>query len=279
MTITTSRPARPIALVATGIALAGLLIGCGDDDTTDPAAAEPSTGQSGPAGAFGAGAGPGMPGTSGQIAAVSGDVLQVRSQMSGQVAVTVSDTTTITDQAAAKLADVGNGVCVVVRSADQGSGDEGSDAQPTRPSEVTAASVSISAPGAEGCAGGFGGGPGGGGRGGVGGERPSGMPTARPTDLPSDLPTTRPGGGRPGGLGVVGEVTSVTDNGFVVTGTDGDVTVAVGDDTTYTQQVEATASALEVGRCVRVDGDADDAGAVSATSIQVSDAVDDQCGR
>lgn len=122
----------------------------------------------------------------------------------------------------------------------------------------------------------FGGGPG-------GGERQSGMPTDVPSDLPTDLPTDRPsgmpGGGRMGGFGTNGEVTAVTATGFVVKGNDGDVTVTVGGETTYTKQVASDATALTVGRCVRVDGDADDAGAVTAETIQVSDAVNDQCGR
>lgn len=264
-----ARQGRTIALLATGVALAGVLVGCGDDttDTAEPAAGQSDAPQ-------GDGAQRGMPGTSGQIADVEGDVLQVRSQMSGQVAVTVADDTAITDQAAATLADVTTGVCVVVRS--------GSTDQDATPTAVTAASVSISPAGEGGCAaaaGPGGGGPGSGGPGATG-ERPSGMPTDRPSGMPTDMPSGGPGGGgRPGGRGVGGEVTSVSDTGFVVTGTDGEVSVTVGDDTSYSQQVAATATALEVGRCVRVDGDADDAGAVTATSIQVSDAVDDQCGR
>lgn len=267
-------PLRPIGVLATGVALAGLLVGCGNDDAaTDPAAAAVSSN-----GAAGAPSGaPGrMPGTSGEIAAVNGDILQVRSQMAGQVAVTVTDATTVTDQAAGTLADVRTGVCVVVRSA--GTGDDATVTESAAPTEVDAASVSIVAAGDDGCEaiGMFGGGPG-------GGERQSGMPTDVPSDLPTDLPTDRPsgmpGGGRMGGFGTNGEVTAVTATGFVVKGNDGDVTVTVGGETTYTKQVASDATALTVGRCVRVDGDADDAGAVTAETIQVSDAVNDQCGR
>ncbi|TQK71808.1 DUF5666 domain-containing protein [Nocardioides sp. SLBN-35] len=266
----TRRTARPFAVVAAGTALAAALTGCGGDDPTPDAAAGTATAQGGEAGNGGPGGG--MPGTFGLIAAVDGDVLQVRGQGqgSGQTAVTVTDSTTVTDQAAGTLADVTTGVCVVVRTADSGSTD-GADKAVTA---VTAASVSVTAGDDGTCTGGFGGGPGGG-----NGERPSGMPTDRPSDLPSDLPSGLPGGGRPGGFGTIGKVTSVSDSGFVVEGIDGDVTVTVDGTTTYTHQVASDSSALNKGRCVRVEGDADDAGAVTATAIQVSDAVNDQCGR
>lgn len=270
-----TRAARPLGTTTCALALAVLLVGCGSDDTTgtasDSAPADVASGA--PAG--GPGGGGAMPGAFGEIAAVDGDVLQVQSQMTGQVAVTVTDATTITDQAAATLADVAAGVCVVVRTAD--GGDAGSDGAAT---EVTASSVAISEAGDDGCAAGFGGGgfPG-------GGERPTDMPTDLPTDLPSDFPSDMPsggpgGGGRPGGgFGTVGEVKSVSADGFVVEGQDGDVTVTVGTDTTYTKQVASDSSALTVGRCVQAQGDADDTGAVTAETIRVSDKVDDQCGR
>lgn len=266
-------PARPIGALAAGVALVAVLAGCGGDDAATDSAAAPAPDAAGgsPAGAP-AGAPRGLPGTSGEIAAVDGDVLQVRSQMTGQVAVTVTDATVVTDQAAGTLADVEAGMCVVVRSA---ATDEppASDSGPA--AEVEAATVSVLAAGDDGCEalGGFGGGPG-------GGEPPAGMPTDLPSDLPTDLPSGMPQGGGPmGSFGAGGEVTSVTSTGFVVAGASGDVTVTVADDTTYTKQVASDAEALTVGRCVRVAGDADDSGAVTADSIQVSDAVEDQCGR
>lgn len=267
----TGRIARPAGALASGAVLAALLVGCGGaDDPTATDATDPSDVAS--AAQPGAGGPGGMPGTSGLIAAVDGDVLQVQDQMSGQVAVTVGADTTITEQGAAALSDVTAGVCVVVRSADSSDASDGADVVAT---EVTAATVSVSAASGEGCsAGGFGG-PGGGAPG--GGERPTDMPSDMPSGMPSGMPEG--GGGRPSGFGTVGEVTSVSDSGFVVDGPNGAVTVTVSVDTTYTQQIEATSSALTVGRCARVGGDADDTGAVTASSIQVTDAVDDQCGR
>lgn len=264
-----TRAARPLGTTTCALTLAAVLVGCGSDDPADTASdAAPTDAASGaPAG----GPGGGMPGAFGEIAAVDGDVLQVQSPMTGQVAVTVTDTTTITAQAAAKLADVTAGACVVVRTAD------GSDAGSDTATEVTAASVAVSEAGDDGCAAGSGGGvfPG-------GGERPTGMPTDLPSDLPSDFPSDLPSGGPGGpggGFGTVGEVRSVSADGFVVEGQDGDVTVTVGADTTYTRQVAADSDALTVGRCVQAQGDADDTGAVTAETIRVSDKVDDQCGR
>lgn len=264
-----TRAARPVGTITCSLALATLLVGCGSDDATTNATDDVSAAAGAPSGAPSGGpGGGGMPGAFGEIAAVDGKVLQVRSQMTGQVAVTYTDATTITSQAAAKLADVTAGVCVVVRTADTDT-DAGSDTE--APTEVTAASVAISTAGDDGCSAGFGGGPGGGGPG--NGERPTGMPT--------DLPSGAPGGGRDGfgGFGTVGAVTSVSATGFVVESQGGDVTVIVGADTTYSKQVASDASALTVGRCVQAQGESDDTGAVTASTIRVSNKVGDQCGR
>ncbi len=275
----TRRSARPLVVVAATTVLAASLTACGSDDTSSAGAstatqngAKAQSGQNDQNGGLGGR----MPGTFGLIAAVNGNVLQVRGQgqSSGQTAVTVTDSTTVTDQVAGTLADVTTGVCVVVRTASTDS----TAAADTVASEVRAASVAVTAADDDGtCAGGFGGGPGGG-----NGQRPSGMPTNMPTDMPTDMPPGGPDGtgrGRPGGFGTVGKVTSVSDSGFVVEGMDGDVTVTVDKATTYAHQVAADSSVLTKGRCVRVQGDADDAGAVTAASVSVSDAVNDQCGR
>ncbi|WP_418058575.1 DUF5666 domain-containing protein [Pimelobacter simplex] len=272
MTSIPIRTDRPVALLATGAFMALVLAGCGSDDGSTPAAAGTAGARTDVLGEAPAGAV--RPGTSGQIAAVDGKVLQVRSPMSGQVAVTVTDQTKVTDQVAGTYADVTVGSCVVVRSAaDPASASAGSGTDTE--TATTASAVAVQASGDDGCTG-----PG-------AGERPSGMPTDRPTDRPSDRPSDLTGGapGRMGGVafGVRGEVTSVADGSFVVTspGPDGDrtVTVTVDSTTTYTHQAAATAAALTQGRCVQVSGDADDTGAVTATAIQVSDAVEDQCGR
>lgn len=231
---------RPLAA---GAVLAVLLSGCGEDTPTATATGDPG----GTTRLRGV-----VPGTFGEIAAADGDVLQVRSPMSGQVAVTVTGATTITAQAEAALGDVTPGTCVLVRSADTGA------------DTVTATSVAVSPAGDEGCTGGT-------------SQRPTDLPTDLPTDRPSRMPGGAAGGGR-AGFGTAGQVTSVEDSGFVVDGPNGAVTVTVGTGTTYTKQVPAEASALTVGRCVRVQGEPDDTGAVSATSVQVSDKVGEECG-
>lgn len=212
-------------------------------------------------------------GTNGEIAAISGSTMQVQGT-AGQVAVTWTDSTTFTQQISASLADVTVGSCVMVASASDSGGEE-----------LTAGSVQVS-PATDGAC------TPGGGPGGPAGERPEGMPT----DLPSDFPTDRPSnlasggpGGQPGGAmfgGTFGRVTAVTDNGFTVDSVGGpgaedgatsEVEVTVEQATTYTKTAAADASALKVGRCVMTRGDADDTGAVTATAIAVSDAVDGEC--
>lgn len=246
-----------LAVGAAGVALAVTLTGCGSSDTaTDTADAGAGTAES--ASGFPGGREGGMPGAFGTIAAVEGDVLQVQSERTGQVAVTVAADTEITDQVAAELSDVEVGACVVVRNS--GDAESGS---------VTAESVAISA-GDDGCTAG------------PGGRRGSGqMPTGRPTDMPSDVPTGAPRGR--GGFGVTGEVTAVDANGFtVLAATPGDesqeeTAVEVDGATTYTTEQAGEASALVVGRCVRATGEADETGAVTAEEIDVSDPADGEC--
>ena len=245
----------------TGTACAVLLLAsltaCGGDDgsATDAeaeaaASAAPAGGRGGPGGA----GMPGAPGASGLVAAVSGRTLQVQSADSGQVAVTWTAETAFLEQVAGSLADVTVGTCVLVTAAS-----ETEDGEP-----VAADAVRITEAGEDGeCAGGFGG------AGGPDGERPEGMPTDMPTERPTD---------RPGGFGgTAGRVTAVSDTGFTVESAEVDAEVTVTADTTYSTTAEADAAAAEVGRCVMATGEADDTGAVTATRISVSDAVDGEC--
>jgi hypothetical protein len=274
----TLSPLRPLAAGAVLAALAALLAGCGDDAPSAATSGDDSRpaldAAGGPTGARG-----GMPGTFGEIAAVDGDVLQVQNRMTGQVAVTVTGDTTVTAQVAATEADVATGMCVMVRGASADASDtaaDDADETPTErraelPTEVAAASVAVS-PAADGdCTGGAGGGPA------RGPARTDGRPTDLPTDLPSDRLGGMPGGVR-AGFGFAGRVSSVTEGGFVVDGPQGSITVTVGADTTYTKQAPAEVGDLTVGRCVRVEGEADNTGAVTAASVQVSDRVNDECG-
>jgi len=255
---------RVTLATASSVLLLATLAACGgsDDAATDGSG---SAAQAGGAPNAGQGAGGGrFPGASGTVAAVSGSTAQVQSDQSGQVAVSWTKDTAFTQQVDAALADVTVGSCVMVTTVDD---------------DDTAATVRITAANDDDSCG-FGGGQGGGPGGGPGdGERPEGAPS----DLPSDLPSGAPGGGR-GGFGTIGEVTAVSATGFTVSATQPgsedttDVSVTVGDDTTYTSQAKAQASAVTVGRCVTARGDSDDTGAVTATTISVSDPVDGQCG-
>lgn len=214
------------------------------------------------------------PGGSGEVTEVSGSTAQVKGQES-QVAVSWTDSTTFTQQVSAAAADVTVGSCVMVTSAD--SSDSSTDT-------VAAATVRITEAVDGECSAMGGGGPQGGGPG--GGEAPSGE---RPTDRPSDAPDGgdgqgRPGGGQRGGF-AVGEVTAVTDAGFTVSsqqpGAAADeattVTVTTSADTTYTTTAEASADDVTVGACVTSRGEADDTGAITATTISVSQPVDGAC--
>jgi hypothetical protein len=245
---------------ASSVLLVATLAACGggsDAATDDTSGAAAQTG-----GLNGGQTGGMMPGASGTVAAVSGSTAQVQNDQSGQVAVSWTKDTTFTQQVDATLADVTVGSCVMVTTADDDT------AETVR---ITAASDD----GSCGMGGGMGGMPG-------GGERPEGMPTDMPTDMPSTMPSGAADGMR-GGFGTVGEVTAVSASGFTVSATQPgsdsatDVSVTVGGDTTYTTQAKAQASAVTVGSCVTARGDSDDTGAVTASTISVSEPVDGQC--
>ena len=261
------------ALPVLVLAVAAGLSGCGSNDPSADATDASSPGavtSGGPA------AGPGggqLPGAFGEIAAITGKTLQVQNPQTGQVAVTWTPKTEITQDVGAQLADVTVGSCVMVGSdADAGSQSD-SDA-------VAATSVRISQPVDGSCLGDLvrrGAGPSG---------APSGVPTgAPPSGAPGGGPSGGPSGGpRTFGGGAVGEVTAVSAGGFTVDatqpGSDGtrSVTVTVSADTAYSTSAKADGAALKVGRCVQASGAADPTGAITADRIDVSDRVDGQCG-
>jgi hypothetical protein len=228
--------------------LALLVAGCGagsSDDTT-AAAASANTDP----------AGRGGPSGSGEVVDVADSTAQVQNQQ-GQVAVSWTDDTTFTQQVDADLSAVTVGSCVMVTTGDS------ADASET---DVAAATVRITESTDDGCAAGAG--PGGGGA----GDRPEGGTP------PSGAPD---GGAR--AMGTSGEVTAVSDSGFTVEATQpgsdttSTVVVTVSSDTTYTTTAEASADDVTVGRCVTSRGEADDTGAITATTIAISDKVDDAC--
>ncbi|MBA2952227.1 hypothetical protein HZF07_00785 [Nocardioides sp. CGMCC 1.13656] len=248
---------RHTLATASAVLLIATLAACGgggDPEATDagPQGSAPDIRGGGPGGT--------PPGASGEVADVTGRTAQVQGP-NGQVAVTWTGGTTFTEEVEATLADVTVGSCVMVTGAD-----EDTDPEAT---EVTAASVRVEEPADDGGCGFAAGGP-------------DGAPSFQPEGTPSDLPSGAPDGVRRG-FGTAGTVSAVAADGFSVTSQRPDeedpveVTVTADDDTTVTTTAAAKASAVEVGRCVVAQGGTDDTGAVTATSISVSDPVDGEC--
>lgn len=281
---TMSRTRHLLVLAAPLAAAALVLAGCSSGGSDEPAA---TAAASAPAAANGDGAAPGGGrsgqerqggGTSGLIAQVGDDSLQVRDD-DGQTTVTWTDDTTFSATTTGTIADVTVGSCVVAITGGMPgtSDDDSTDAAAATTVTITAATDG------ECTVGGFGG------RGAVGGDLPSGMPTDLPSGMPTDLPSggARPGGAPTGGFGgfggfTSGKVTAVDGSTITVDavdqdGTTGSNTVTVDSSTTYSATAEASAKALVVGACATVQGKADDKGAVAATRVVVSEATDGSC--
>ncbi|MGY2874034.1 hypothetical protein ACVW00_001224 [Marmoricola sp. URHA0025 HA25] len=261
--------ARPLR---TGAALAGVAVlllaasACGSSDNHGaPRANEgvgPQNSQGGP------GSGGRMPGANGKVAAVTGSTAQVQGA-DGQVAVSWTGSTTFTKEVAAALTDVKVGSCVLVAPA----GGPASGSTPA--TSVTAASVRIAARTNGSCDLGLRGpgGPGGQANGPqLNGTPPSGAPAG------GQRPQVRALGG------AVGEVTAVSAGGFTVdsalpgSSDKTAVAVTVGSGTSYSTTVAGAAADVKVGACVAADGTTDDTGAVTATSMAVTQPVGGQCG-
>ena len=287
---------RGAGVVGTALAVALTLGACGGGAPTPHAAA-----------ATGAPAAPSdggpqqraVPGASGEIAAVTGTTAQVQSSDS-QTAVTWTATTKVTQQVAGAFADVKVGACVTAIALSPTSGGTAPSATPDITTPLAATSVIITPASSDGtCRGGFGGFAGGGPRrGGAGG---GGFPGGRPSGLPTDRPSGAPRGGRAGGaFGRVaaGKVTAVSGDGFTVdqttfarsgrggaspapSATPSTTTVqrqvTVSSSTTYTATRSADASAIVVGQCMTAFGSEDSAGAITATTITLSQPTANGC--
>ncbi|WP_203756397.1 DUF5666 domain-containing protein [Cellulomonas chitinilytica] len=234
-------------------------------------------------------------GTSGEIVAIDGTVMQLRGSDS-QTSVTWTDTTTVTRTVAAALADVTVGSCVATTSASTGDDAQSSDdAGPASTVRITAASDDGTCGFGGGAFGGPGGGPGGGGGpqggeqgGGPQGTRPTGRPDGAPTDLPSGAPGFTGGfGGFSSGTVTAVDGSTITieqtrpqlspDGGASDDPTTSTVTVTVDASTTYTKEAASDASAIAVGLCAVARGEADDSGKVTATTLTLSDKSADGC--
>lgn len=268
---------RIAAACGAGVLLVGATA-CGSSDDKD-GASPTSSSTSGPQSTVQGQ----LPGANGKVAAVDGSTAQVQSQQNGQVAVTWTGATTFTKEVAASLADVEVGDCVMVTPADTGTSSDSADEATT---EVDAGSVRITPAASDGtCTGGLRGGPGGGPGAGQGpsfnGTPPSGAPTNGP-----------PSGSQPqvrGMFGAFGKVTAVSASGFTVSSVrpagsgsadteTADVTVSTSGTTKYTATAKAAAADVKVGSCMAAQGKTDSTGAVTATTIALSAAVDGECG-
>lgn len=221
---------------------------------------------------------PRQAGVSGLIAAMQDGQLQVQAS-DVQTTVRYTADTTVLTTASGAVADLQIGECVVAMSGDD-------DA-------ITRITVTDTVDG-ECTTGGFPGGAGGA-PGDAGGTPPN---QERPQGMPSDKPTARsdgdqmPGsgerassgaGGFPGGSITVGKVTAITVDTVTVDAVGQDDAVAstaltVNADTTVSRTVDGSATDIAQGLCVTVQGKADDAGGYDATSLTLSQPVDDgQC--
>ena len=248
------------------VGAAVLLAACGSS-------ANNASGGAGGAGAEGGGQGFGGaqggfgPGASGQVEAVSGSTAQVQNTQQ-QVAVTWTASTKFTQEVSASRSAVTVGSCVTVTA--PRTSDTSSATPTTRPTEITAATVRITAATNGSCTAG-------GGR--FGGQRPSGAPSGFGTQ------GAQPGGGQGRGgfraFGAFGKVTAVSPSGFTVQsdfgGQSTTTTVTTTGSTTYTTTAAATASAVKEGVCLQATGNADSTGAVTATRITLSQPVSGAC--
>lgn len=261
-----------LGVVAAGAVLAACSSGSSGKPSTSPAAATPSASPSRSGGAGFRG-----PAASGIIAEVSSGSIEVQSSSAGQVTVTYTAKTAISDTASTSLSAVKVGSCMLAAAQPPSSSSSSSPS-----TSFTAATVFVSPAAGGKCqvAGGFGGGRGPGG---------TGTPRSFPSGFPSGFPTgARPSGARSrGAFGnferADGKVTAISGSTITVSGTNPRThatttySVTVNASTKYTQTLTATARALTVGKCAAANGKTNDTGAVAATSIRITPAVNGTC--
>jgi hypothetical protein len=258
-------PAAVIGSLAV-VSIAACGSSSGGSAATNPES-NPQPGASVPAAVPGGGQ---RPAASGLIAAVDANTMQVQNQQSGQVAVSWTDSTKFSHTVTVKASSIKAGDCVTAIAP------SGTDQSAT---SFTATTVSVTDSTSGEC-----------GRGGVGGGfgGPGGG-AGRPSGLPSNLPSGGPGGaGNFGGI-ATGKVVSVSGSSLVIDAQSFNPsggssapstvkkTVTVGSGTKMTGQASTTASSVAVGKCATVQGTAGDSGAVTATSVSITDADNGQC--
>jgi hypothetical protein len=264
--MSSSRYAVAAACLALGLSVSA----CGSNPTNNaPAAATNQSG--GQPDRTTNGRGMGGPSGSGKVAAVAGSTAQVQGD-GAQVAVTWTAKTTFTQQVSAKASDLKVGDCVMAMPAMDSTPDS-SDST----SKLTAATVRISTSVDGSCTNGM--------RGPASGvQRDQTAPPdgARGGTEQGD-PKDGNGPARRGSFGAVGKVTAVVGTGFTVESVRPDssesstVSVTTSADTTWTRSAKATSNNVNVGRCVASVGKPDSTGAITATSIAISQPVNGEC--
>jgi hypothetical protein len=204
--------------------------------------------------------------------------MEVQNPTSGQVTVTFTTATPITETVAVTSKDITVGSCVTVAGQPSATGGATSGGAASRTVTATTVTISTPAKGSSNCTGGFGrfGGFGGGGPRGTSSPRPSFSPRPRPSGNRSAF-----GNGAFGGAN--GKVTLLSVSGFVVQGRNPaaagaspaagagtSITVITTATTKYLKVVTASPSALKVGQCITAVGQANSIGTIAARSIQIS---------
>ena len=257
---TSSLIRRPWIPALAGIGIVALVTtGCGSAGSTAAPVVASSSASPAPSSSQVA-----FPGVFGTAAAVSGSSMEVQNPTSGQVTVTFSTSTVITDTVTAAATDVTAGSCVTVIGQPPASG--------SASTSVTATTVTISTPVNGSCtgAGGFGGGAG------FGGGGPRGSFSPNPSFSARPRPSGSAGAFGAGFGGANGKVTSVSASGFVVQGRNRaaggatSVTVTTTASTKYLKVVTAHSSALKVGECITAVGSTNSIGSVAARTIRIS---------
>jgi hypothetical protein len=274
------------ALAVVGLALAG----CGEDEQS---AAPKPEGSSTATVQDATGGPPTNPGVSGTIAAAADSLLQVQDSEK-QTGVAYTADTAITEEVAGAQSDVAVGSCVSAIGAAAGAENDSAD---TATETFAAQTITVTPAGADGsCAGGPG-------RAADGG-RWSGEPGEPPEEMPSGMPTGGPfadgdgqgfGGVAVGNMAfgmvtaVDGETVTVEQSGAPAFGAGGQEGAEEQDSsapvsrsfTMGTAVITATkpadASALQVGKCVTAQGEADSSGKVLAESLAVSEPGQNGC--
>ena len=270
---TMRRHGRRPAIAVAATAVAAVVLAACSSSAKPSAAASSSSGAGSGAGVAGPGSAQGArPATSGQIAAISGDSMEVQNPTDGQVTVTFTATTAFTQTVTISAKAIVTGDCVSAVAAASGAAPSAATgASPTPATAITTTMVAVSAPRNGSCA---------------GPRIATGQRQARPSGAPSSLPSASRTRGAFGALGqaVFGQVTSVSGSSLVVheaaRGTQGarDVTVTTDSATVITEQRAASAAALQVGKCISATGTANSTGAVAATRIAISNPTANGCG-